>query len=158
MPHPDQDALIARVLALPQPVQAKRGLLAALALDGAVLDATLVIQAIDEWLQQDPKSDWHRRQNTWDIEPWLELLPYTNHPEFVIDQLTKVKAFYGTGWAKRWPRVLAAVATLPGIETEALLATMARTHKDIADEYEWMNAILGRDFSFRSAVVYRPRH
>ena len=34
MPHSDQDALIARVMALPQPLKAKRGLLAAIALDG----------------------------------------------------------------------------------------------------------------------------
>ena len=157
MPHSGQDALITRVMALPQSIQAKRGLLAALALDGIVLDVTLVMQGTDEWLQQDPQSAWHRRQNTWDIEPWLELLPYTNQPASVIEGLAKVKEFYGTGWPKRWPRVLASVACLPGAEAEALLATLARTHKDIADEYEWMNAILGRDSSFRSAAVCRPR-
>ena len=109
------------------------------------------MRGIDEWLQQDPKNAWHRRQNTWDIEPWLELLPYTNQPAAVIEGLAKVKEFYGTGWPKRWPRVLASVACLPGPEAEALLATLARTHKDIADEYEWMNALLGRDSS--SAVL-----
>jgi hypothetical protein len=151
MPHSDQDALVTRVMALPQPIQAKRGLLAAPALDGNVLDATLVMQGIDEWLQLDPKTAWHRRQNTWDIEPWLELLPYSNQPASVIEGLAKIEAFYGTGWPKRWPRVLAAVACLPGAEAETLLATLARTHKDIADEFEWMNAILGRDSA--SAVL-----
>jgi hypothetical protein len=153
MPHSDQDALIARVMALPQPIQTKRGLLAAIALDGRVPDVNLVMQGVDEWLQRNSWDAWHRRQNTWEIEPWLELLPYTNQPDSVIDALTKVKAFYGTGWAKRWARVLTAVAGLPGTEGETLLATLARTHKDIAGDFEWMKAILGRD-SAAAVLLY----
>jgi hypothetical protein len=61
----------------------------------------------------------------------------------VIEGLTKVKAFYGEGWAKRWERVLAAVAAVPGSDGEVLLGALARTHKDIASDFEWMNAILG---------------
>src|SRR5262249_55342668 len=38
MPHRNQDALIARVMALPQPLTSKRVLLAAMAMDGQVLD------------------------------------------------------------------------------------------------------------------------
>jgi hypothetical protein len=63
----------------------------------------------------------------------------------VIEGLTKVKAFYGEGWAKRWERVLAAVSAVSGAEGEALLGAVARTHKDIASDFDWMNAILGRD-------------
>jgi hypothetical protein len=63
----------------------------------------------------------------------------------VIDGLTKVKAFYGTGLAKRWARVLTAVAALPGTEGDTLLAALARAHRDIASDFEWMKAILGRD-------------
>jgi hypothetical protein len=153
MPHSNQDALIARVMALPQPIQTKRGLLAAIALDGLVLEVNVVMQGVYEWLQRDSRDAWHRRQNTWEIEPWLELLPYTNQPEWVIDGLTKVKAFYGTGWAKRWPRVLTAVAALPGNEGEALLAALAYAHKDIAGDFEWMKAILGRD-SAAAVLLY----
>jgi hypothetical protein len=43
MPHSDQDTLIARVMALPQPLKAKRELLAAIALDGQVLDVDVVM-------------------------------------------------------------------------------------------------------------------
>jgi hypothetical protein len=52
MPHPDQDALNARVLDLPQPLKAKRELLAAIVLDGQVLDVNPVMQAVDEWLAE----------------------------------------------------------------------------------------------------------
>ena len=38
------------------------------------------MQGVDEWLQDDPKNAWHRRQNTWEIEPWLELLPTQTSP------------------------------------------------------------------------------
>jgi hypothetical protein len=145
MPHSDHDALIARVMALPQPLKSKRELLAAIALDGQVLDVDIVVQAVDEWLAEDLENAWHKRQNTWAIEPWLELLPFTTRPEAVLEGLTKVKAFYGTGWAQRWERVLAAVAAVPGAEGEALLAGLARAHKDIANDFDWMKAVLGHD-------------
>jgi hypothetical protein len=44
-----------------------------------------------------PKNAWQKRQNTWEIEPWLELLPFSTRPDAVIEGLTKVKAFYGAG-------------------------------------------------------------
>ena len=113
MPHSNGDALIARVMALPQPLKAKRELLAAIALDGQVLDVDVVMQGVDEWLQEAPKDAWQKRQNTWEIEPWLELLPFSSRPEAVIEGLAKLKAFYGIGWAKRWERVLTAVAGVP---------------------------------------------
>ncbi|HZT26528.1 MAG TPA: hypothetical protein VFA57_12550 [Pseudolabrys sp.] len=145
MPHRNQDALIARVMALPQPLTSKRELLAAMAMDGQVLDARVVMQAIDDWIADagtDPNKAWHKRQNTWEIEPWLELLPYTDNPDSVIEGLAKVKAFYQQGWAQRWERVLTAVAVMPGPAGEALLAKLARAHKDIATEFEWMKDIL----------------
>ena len=94
-----------------------------------------------------------QKQNTWEIEPWLALLPFTTRPEAVIEGLTKVKAFYGTDWAKRWERVLTAVAWVPGAEGEALLAALARAHKDIASDFEWMKSILGRD-SATAVLLY----
>ena len=148
MPHRNQDAVIARVMALPQPLSSKRELLTAMAMDGQVLDARLVMQAIDDWIADAgtaPNKAWHKRQNTWEIEPWLELLPYTDNPDSVIDGLTKVKAFYQRGWAQRWERVLTAIAVMPGPEGEALLAKLARAHKDIATEFEWMRDILRRN-------------
>ncbi len=151
MPHSDQDALIARVMALPQPLQSKRELLAAIALDGKVLNVDIVMQGVDQWLSEAPQNAWQKRQNTWEIEPWVELLPFTGRPEAVVEGLTKVKAFYGREWAQRWERVLTAVAEVPGAEGEALLATLARTHKDIASDFEWMKAILGRNSA--SAVL-----
>jgi hypothetical protein len=145
MPHSDQDALIARVMALPQPLKSKRELLLAIALDGQVLDVNVVTQGMGEWLEEAPKDAWRNRQNTWEIEPWLELLPFTTRPEAVVEGLTKVKAFYGREYPQRFERILTAVAGVPGAEGEALLADLARAHKDIADDFEWMKAILGRD-------------
>jgi hypothetical protein len=156
MPHSDQDALIARVAALPQPLAAKRQLFAAIVLDGQVPDVDVVMQAVDEWLQEasrNPQNAWHKKQNTWEIEPWLELLPFTTKPESVIEGLTKVRAFYGDGWAKCWEGVLTAVAGVPGAEGEALLVALARAHKDIARDFEWMKAFLGRD-SATAVLLY----
>jgi hypothetical protein len=81
------------VMALPQPIIAKRELLAAMVLDGQVVDVDVVMQGIDEWLAAEPQNAWHKRQHTWEIEPWLELLPFSTRPGDVIEGLTKVKAF-----------------------------------------------------------------
>ena len=147
MPHSNQDALIARVLELPQPIKTKWELFAAIALDGQVLDVAPIMGWIEDWIaeSQSSHSAWHRKQNTWEIEPWLELLAFTTDPASVIEGLTKVKAFYGSGHRQLWQRVLAAVAGVPGAEGEALLAGLARAHKDIASESEWRGAILRRE-------------
>jgi hypothetical protein len=76
------------------------------------------MRGVDEWPAEAPQDAWHKRQNAWEIEPWLELLPFTTRPEGVIEGLTKVKGFYGKEWAKRWERVLKAVAGVPGPEGE----------------------------------------
>jgi hypothetical protein len=153
MPHANRDDLVARVVKLPQPLGTKRQLFAAMALDGQVLDAEVIMRAIEEWLTDAQRDAWQKRQHTWEIEPWLELLPFSTRPESVLEGLTKVKEFYGTGWAKRWERVLAAVAAIPGPQGDALLASLARTHTDIVDDYGWTNAFLGRNTA-SSVLLY----
>lgn len=156
MPHGDHDELVARVVALPQPLTTKRTLLAAMVLDGLIIDVDLVMRAIDVWLLDagnEPNKAWHKRQNTLEIEPWLELLPFTTRPEAVLDGLAKVKEFYGRDWVQRWERVLTAVAAVPGAERLALLESLARAHKNIADEHAWMQAILNRG-TLESVLLY----
>lgn len=148
MPHTNRDKEIATLMALPQPLSAKRELFMAMALDGFVLDASLIMQAIDDWLQdagKDERNAWHKRQHTWEIEPWLELLPFTDRPQSVVGGMGKVKEFYGAGHRQHFDRVVSAVANVPGPDGEALLAELARAHKDIASDYTWTRAILARD-------------
>jgi hypothetical protein len=148
VPHVNRDKEIAALMLLPQPMTAKRELLAAMALDGQILDSAPVLQAIDAWIAdagKDETTAWHKRQNTWEIEPWLELLPFTDRPESVIDGLTKVKAFYGTGHRPHFERVLAAVANVRGYEGEILLRALAIAHRDIASDHSWTQDILRRD-------------
>jgi len=148
IPHGNQDALVARVAALPQPLATKREVFAAMAIDGQVLAADLILEAIDGWLIGAAKDDniaWQKRQNTWEIEPWLELLPFSDRPQAVIGALDRVKDFYSAGWTKRWERVLNAVTALPGIEGDELLECLARRHGDIADPHDWMRAFIGRN-------------
>ncbi|MDA9512203.1 hypothetical protein XI04_03845 [Bradyrhizobium sp. CCBAU 11430] len=155
MPHGDRDDLVARVVALPQPLATKPMLLAAMVLDGQIIDADLLTRAINDWLSaanQDPNA-WHKRQETWEIEPWLELLPFSTQPEAVFEGLVKVKAFYGRDWAKRWERVLTAVAAIPGPLGDELLLRLAREHRDIADDHTWMRAFLERG-AVASVLLY----
>jgi hypothetical protein len=153
MPHGNCDAQVAALLALKQPIGSKREFFAALALDGRVLDVGLVMQGVDGWVDETSKKAWRDPQDAWQIEPWLELLPFTTRPEAVIPALSKVKAVYGRNYPYRFERVLAAVASLPGPEGDALLRDLARTHKDIAGDYEWMKAVLGRN-SATAVLLY----
>jgi len=148
MPHANRDKEIAALMALPQPLGAKRELLTAMALDGLILDASLIMQAIDDWLQdagKDEQTAWHKRQHTWEIEPWLELLPFTDRPQSVLEGMGKVKEFYGSGHRRHFDRVIHAVAKAPGPQGEVLLSELIRAHKDIASDYTWTQAILSRD-------------
>lgn len=148
MPHTNRDREIEALMALPQPLSAKLRLLMAMVLDGVVLDASLIMEGIDSWLQEagsDETKAWHKRQHTWEIEPWLELLPFTDRPQSIVDGMAKVKAFYGAGHRQHFDRVVSAVAKVPGAQADALLAELVRTHTDIADDHTWIRAILGRD-------------
>ena len=69
------------------------------------------------------------------------------------DSPDKVKAFYESGWAKRWERVLSAVAAVPGAEGNALLERLVRAHKDISDDHAWMRTILSRGTA-ESVLLY----
>jgi hypothetical protein len=74
MPHTNRDKEVAALMALPQPPSAKRELLTAMSLDGVVLDTSLIMQAIDDWLQdarKDERTAWHKRQNTPRKLRWL---------------------------------------------------------------------------------------
>jgi hypothetical protein len=81
MPHTDQDALIARVMAFPQPLKAKRELVAAMALDGQVLAVDIVMQGVDEWLQEASKNTWQKQQNTWESSHGLSYCPSRPTPK-----------------------------------------------------------------------------
>ncbi|WP_456726679.1 NACHT domain-containing protein [Bradyrhizobium sp. USDA 3397] len=156
LPHGDHEELVARVLALPQPLATKQMLLAAVVLDGQIIDVDLVMRAIDDWLldaSSEANKAWHKRQDNLEIERWVELLPFTTRPDAVLDGLTKVKAFYGRDWAKRWERVLTAVAAIPGSEGIGLLGSLARAHKNIADEHAWVQAFLNRG-TLESVLMY----
>ena len=157
MPHTNRDAEIAALIALPQPVSVKRELFMAMAVDGFVLDASLIMQAIDDWLQDAGKNEthaWHKRQHTWEIEPWLELLPFTDRPHSVLEEMQKVKQFYGNGHRQHFDRVVSAVANVPGADGDALLAEFVRTHTDIASDYTWTRAILARDTASAATLCF----
>ncbi|PDT33907.1 hypothetical protein CO671_23100 [Rhizobium sp. M10] len=143
MPHCNHDDLVARVVSLPKEISTKCELLAAMALDGQVLDASLLLQGIAAWREKAERDAWQSRQNTWAIEPWLELLPFSERPELIVPALVDVRAFYGT-YRHSFERVLFAVREVPGQKGDDLLRELARSHPDIANGYDWMKTMFGR--------------
>ncbi|WP_306623897.1 MULTISPECIES: NACHT domain-containing protein [Agrobacterium] len=143
MPHGNHDDLVARVASLPKEISTKCELLAAMALDGQVLDASLLLEGIAAWREKAGRDAWQSRQNTWAIEPWLELLPFSERPELIIPALVDVRAFYGT-YRHRFERVLFSVREVPGQKGDELLRELARSHPDIANGYDWMKTMFAR--------------
>lgn len=144
MPHSNHDALVERVMALPRMPAAKLGLLTAMALDGVLLKSAILLEAIRFWLEDSPEATWHKRQHTWEIEPWLELLPYSDEPDQLIDAFSRVAAFYGAGHYHRFERVVSAIAYMPGEAGEKLMLRFARAYPDAVRADDWVRYFMRR--------------
>ncbi len=145
MPHSNQDELVDRVLALSQPVEFKLRLLSAIALDGRVLNAAIIMSGIDNWLENAERNTWQYRDRAWEIERWLELLPFSNSPEFILEAVETALSIFDQHHPERFERVVHAVAAIPGEDGERLLSELARRQGSIAPGYTWLKAILSRD-------------
>jgi hypothetical protein len=81
MPHGDRASTLDRLLQLKQSLREKQALLSALVLSGEIVRADIILDGlralVAEWKAKrwfDLKQDW------WELEGWLELLPFSDRP------------------------------------------------------------------------------
>jgi len=149
MPHGNQRAAIDALLALPLPMRGKRELLAALVLDGEVISAELPLQAIREWLADAQEKTWMRREGLWEVEAWLQLLPFSERPAAVIEGVGMVLG--AVPHVEGVERVVSALGDAPGEEAERALQELMRRHPQLVFRQDWVRAIIKR--GTRSAAI-----
>ena len=143
MPHGDKSAVINALVALPQPVRTKRELLAALVLDGEIIRADLVMEGVQAWLDDARQNTWRFREGLWEVEGWLELLPFTDRPAATIEGVELVNSALPD--PHRMERVVSALGDAPDEEAERMLSQLVCRHPRLVSQHEWVKAILKRD-------------
>ena len=151
VPHGGKENIIDAVRSLPQPVRAKRELFAALAMDGEVLSADAVMEAVRSWIEETKQKPWMKDQNFFEVEGWLELLPFTDRPTELTTAIPEVIA--AIGHERDMDRVVSALSYMPGEQGEQLLGDLARRHPKLASPYDWEYAILRRGTASASLLV-----
>jgi len=142
LPHGDKTAIINALIDAPQPIRAKRELLAAVVLDGGTIRADLVLQGVRAWLDQAQQDTWMFREGMWEIEGWLELLPFSDRPHATIEGIELVRA--ALSYPCRMERVLSALAHAPGNDAETIMFGLVRQHPQLANQHDWVKAFLER--------------
>jgi len=142
IPHGDKAEIISALCSLPQPIRTKRELFAAMILDGEIISANLVMQGVRAWIDEANQKQWMIRESFWEVEGWLELLPFTDRPAAVVEAIAEVNAVLGH--EREMEQVVSALSYLPGEEAERLLGQLARKNKKLASTYHWENAIVRR--------------
>ncbi|MGH7074361.1 MAG: hypothetical protein ACREFD_09210, partial [Stellaceae bacterium] len=142
MPHGDRRAVIDALVALPQPIRAKRELLAALVLDGEIIAADLVLEGVRAWLDDAQEHTWMFREGLWEVEGWLELMPFTNRPGATTEGVEWVNSALPR--PHRMERVVSALGVAPGDEVEEVLKQLVHRYPHLASQHEWVEAIIAR--------------
>jgi hypothetical protein len=144
IPHGDKTAVVNALLALPQPIRMKRELLAALILDGEIISADVVLEGVHAWLADAREHTWRFHEGLWEVEGWLELLPFTDRPAAAtIEGVELVNRALPR--PHRMERVVWALGNAPDEEVGPVLAELVRRHPQLASQHEWIKAIVARD-------------
>jgi hypothetical protein len=142
MPHGDQGRVIETLLGLPLPVRGKREFLAALILAGEVISADLVLQGVREWLDEAREKPWKYREGLWEIQGWLELLPFTERPVATIEGVDLVRSAFP--YPQSMERVVSALGDAPDDGTEQIIGELMRRYPPLASQHDWVRTIVKR--------------
>jgi hypothetical protein len=139
MPYAERTGTIEKLLALPQPILAKRDVLRALVLAGEVISADLLIEGIEALLEQAKTQPYVLDREQGYLHYWLELLPFSNRPKVTLEVLALLPP------QLRKPHeltaLLAALGHAPSEEAVELLGTLAREDENFLQQYEWYGAL-----------------
>lgn len=140
MPHGDRTSTFDRLLQLEQTLREKQALLSALVLSGEIIQVDIVLDGlrtlIAEWKAKrwfDLKQDW------WELEGWLELLPFTDRPMATLDGLNLLDPAWRQPWRLR--SMLSALSYAPSSEAEHVLKELPRRDAAFLNDHDWLSAL-----------------
>ena len=143
LPCGDKTDAVQGLLALPLPVRSKLRLLIGWALAGEHVNADIVIEGIRAYLGEARQQTWMLdHNNRWELNLWLGLLPFTDHPEATLAGVEMV--LNADRHPQRMEEVPRSLTLAPGQAAEHTLGEAASKFPAIASEYEWIRAFIGR--------------
>jgi hypothetical protein len=142
LPHKDHPELVAQLLALPGNQSAKQLLLAAIALDGMVVSAAMILNGIRMFVEEAKSKTWMFRDSKWELDGWLELFAFSDRPMAVIDALELLPLNHGA--AHEFERMLKAFGQSPSTEAERVLRELANRDPQFRDAFDWLAAFESR--------------
>jgi hypothetical protein len=113
-----------------------------LATDGVVISGDMVLEGVRAWVEEARAKTWMPRDSIWEVEPWLELFPFSDHLALLTEGLDLVSTVLRP--PQRMERLVKATASAPGEEAEHMLLELARGFRGLASAYDWAAAFLQR--------------
>jgi hypothetical protein len=107
-----------------------------------VISADLVLQGVREWLDEAREKTWMYREGLWEIQGWLELLPFTDRPTATIEGVELVLSAFP--YPQPMERVVSALGDAPDEGTERILAELMRRYPRLASQHDWVRTIVKR--------------
>jgi hypothetical protein len=143
IPHGDRGPVLQSLINLQLPIRTKRELLTTLVVDGEIINADLILEGVRACMEEVSRHGWVQHQDLWEVESWLELLPFTDRPAATIAGVELVYA--GLQYRHELQRAIDATAYAPDPESDNILAAMARRFPTLARENHWAEVFIRRD-------------
>lgn len=140
MPHGDRTSTLDRLLQLKQSLREKQALLSALALSGEIVRADIVLDGLRDLVAEWKAKRWlDLEQVWWELEGWLEQLPFSDRPMATLDGLDLLDAAWRQPWRLR--STLSALSYAPSSEAEHVLKELPRRDTAFLNDHDWLGAL-----------------
>jgi hypothetical protein len=143
IPHGDRSAVLQSLIDLPVPIRSKRELIATLVIDGEIVIADLLLEGIRACMREVGRYGWVQHQDLWEVESWLELLPFANRPGATIEGVQLV--YDGLQYRHELRNLVDAFVWAPDPECDNILAEVARRFPTLARENHWAEVFIRRN-------------
>lgn len=143
LPYGNKTEILDKLLRLPRPLSEKQTLLTVLVRAGEIISASMVLDGIKNLLEEAKTKRWLLDDKHWVLGSWLELLPFSDHPNTVLDALGLLEPDLRPPWNLRG--LLSALGYAPSPEAEHVLSTLPRIDARFLAEHEWFAALQSRD-------------
>jgi hypothetical protein len=143
MPYGNKAETVEKLLCLPRPLSEKLTLLACLVQAGEIISADTVLDGIKELLEEAKTKQWLLDDNHGILGRWLEILPFSDHPEATLDALRLLEPNLRHPWKLRG--LLSALSCAPSIKAEEVLKLLAQEDSRFLKESDWLTALDRRE-------------
>ncbi|MEX2166523.1 MAG: hypothetical protein WD852_05815 [Methyloceanibacter sp.] len=151
LPHGAKRREIDALLALPQPIACKHRLLVAAAKAGEVVPAALLMDGLRDVLTAAQTQAWRLEENRGELMGWIDLFPFSDDPEKVLEALALLPEQYRRPHALR--RLLETLPQSPPNSALAVLERLVANNPTFLQQFEWMNALIEVDTDAAALVV-----